>query len=133
MGFTRYWTFNQLDKEKFKNFSFICETLIDGMGVPLDDIVVSETQVRFNGVDDDAHETFDFKVDKMGFNFCKTIVKPYDEVVCGCLYVAKLVFGDDIKINQDCDPSDDEDIILKVKSLLREKKLNLILEKSLSN
>lgn len=134
MGFTRYWTFDRLDEEKFKDFSSICEILIDNMGIPLDDIAVSDTQVRFNGVDDDAHETFNFKDDKRGFNFCKTATKPYDDVVCGCLYVAKLVFGDSIKVNQDCDPSDDEEIVSKVKSILRENKLSKILdEKSLSN
>ena len=51
MGFTRYWTFDSLNEEKFKYFSSICETLIDNMDIPLDDIDVSNTQVRFNGVD----------------------------------------------------------------------------------
>ena len=63
MGFTRYWTFDSLNEEKFKYFSSICETLIDNMDIPLDDIAVSNTQVRFNGVDDDAHETFNFKME----------------------------------------------------------------------
>ena len=26
MGFTRYWTFDSLNEEKFKYFSSICET-----------------------------------------------------------------------------------------------------------
>ena len=128
MGFTRYWTFDSLSEEKFKDFSSICETLIDNMDIPLDDIAVSNTQVRFNGVDDDAHETFNFKIDKRGFNFCKTATKPYDDVVCTCLYVAKLIFGDDIEIKQDCDASDDEPQLTKVKSILREHKLSKILE-----
>ena len=54
-------------------------------------------------------------------------MKPYDELVCGCLYIAKLLFGDDIRINQDCDPSDDEEIVQQVKSILRENKLEKIL------
>ena len=54
-------------------------------------------------------------------------MKPYDELVCGCLYIAKLLFGDDIRINQDCDPSDDEEIVQQVKSILRENKLYKIL------
>jgi hypothetical protein len=128
MGFTRYWEFNTLDSEKFKDFSSICQTLIDNMDTPLDDIIVNETQVRFNGVDDDAHETFNFCINKEGFNFCKTNLKPYDVVVFGCLYVAKNIFGDSIKISGDCDPSDDEVEIEKVKSILRDFKLNQIIE-----
>lgn len=128
MGFTRYWTFDRLDLEKFKDFSEVCQIVIDNMNIPLDDISINDSLVRFNGVDDDAHETFYFAVFKTGFNFCKTNLKPYDEVVCACLYIAKLIFGDDIKINQDSDPLEDEDIIIKVKSILREFKLNQILE-----
>lgn len=128
MGFTRYWEFERLDSEKFKDFSFICQTLIDSMNISLEDVTVNDTQVRFNGVDEDGHETFNFSLNKEGFNFCKTQLKFYDEVVCGCLYVAKLIFGDSIRVNQDCEPSDDEHIVVKVKSILRELKLNQILE-----
>jgi hypothetical protein len=127
MGFTRYWEFNELNEEKFKDFSSICQVLVDTMNIPLEDITINERQVTFNGVDEDGHETFYFGLDKTGFNFCKTNVKPYDELVCGCLYVAKVIFGDSIRINQDCDPSDDEDIVQKVKGIMRENKLNIIL------
>lgn len=123
MGFTRYWEFESLDSEKFKDFSSICQTLIDSMNISLEDVTVNETQVRFNGVDEDSHETFNFSLNKVGLNFCKTNVKPYDEVVCGCLYVAKSIFGDSIRVN----PSDDEHIVKKVKSILRENKLNQLL------
>jgi hypothetical protein len=128
MGFTRYWEFNGLNEEKFIDFSSICQILIDNMNIPLEDVTVNNRKVIFNGVDDDAHETFSFNLDNTGFNFCKTNIKPYDEVVCGCLYVAKLIFGDSIIINQDCSEDEDVDIIKKVKSILRENKLNQILE-----
>jgi hypothetical protein len=128
MGFTRYWKFESLDSEKFKEFSSICQTLIDNMNIPLEDVTVNETQVRFNGVDEDGHETFNFSLNKVGLNFCKTNIKPYDEVVYGCLYVAKSIFCDSIRVNQDCDPSDDEHIVKRVKSILRENKLNQLLK-----
>jgi hypothetical protein len=127
MGFTRYWEFKTLDSEKFKDFSLMSKLLIDSMNIPVEDVTINETQVRFNGVDEDGHETFNFSLNKPDFNFCKTNVKPYDELVCGCLYIAKLLFGDDIRINQDCDPSDDEEILQQVKSILRENKLDKIL------
>ena len=128
MGFTRYWEFNGLNEEKFIDFSSICQILIDNMNIPLEDVTVNNRKVIFNGVDDDAHETFSFNLDNTGFNFCKTNIKPYDEVVCGCLYVAKLIFGDSISINQDCSEDEDVDIIKKVKSILRENKLNQLLK-----
>lgn len=127
MGFTRYWEFKTLDSEKFKDFSLMSKLLIDSMNIPVEDVIINETQVRFNGVGEDGHETFNFSLNKPDFNFCKTNVKPYDELVCGCLYIAKLLFGDDIRINQDCDPSDDEEIVQQVKSILRENKLEKIL------
>jgi len=127
MGFTRYWEFSSLDEEKFKDFSSICQLLVDSMNIPIEDVIINERQVRFNGVDEDGHETFNFNLDKSVFNFCKTNAKPYDEVVCGCLYVAKLIFGDSIRVNQDCNPSDDEENINLVKSIIRESKLNKIL------
>lgn len=128
MGFTRYWEFERLDSEKFKEFSNICQLLIDNVNIPLEDITVNESQVRFNGVDDDGHETFNFSLNKDGFNFCKTSTKPYDEVVCGCLYIAKLIFGDSIRINQDCKPEEDEPYVKKVIPILRENKLNQLLK-----
>ena len=128
MGFTRYWDFERLDSEKFKEFSSICQIIIDDTSIPLDGVTVTDTQVIFNGVNDDAHETFNFSVNKEGFNFCKTNTKPYDDVVCGCLYIAGFIFGNDIRINQDGDPSDDENIIKRIKSILRENKLNQLLK-----
>lgn len=128
MGFTRYWEFNNLDSEKFKDFSKMCELIIDSMKIPVEDVTINETGVRFNGVDEDGHETFNFSLTKSGFNFCKTNMKPYDDLVCACLHVAKIVFDSDIIIKQDCDPEEDEPVIQRVKSVLRENKLDKILD-----
>jgi hypothetical protein len=134
MGFTRYWEFNSLDTDKFKDFSTMCQIIVESMDIPVEDVTINERQVRFNGVEEDGHETFVFSIDKTGFNFCKTNTKPYDELVCGCLHIAKLLFGENIRVNQDCETEDDEMVIRKVMSILREKKLSKILdEKSLSN
>lgn len=127
MGFTRYWEFQKLDIEKFKQFSSICELLIEEIGVPIDDVMVTESVVRFNGCDVDAHETFYFAVFRTGLNFCKTNLKPYDKLVCACLYAAKMIFGDSIKV-LDFSESEDGDTIVKVKTILRECKLNEILQ-----
>ncbi len=62
---------------------------------------IDALHVQFNGIADNANETFDFPGDD-GFNFCKTEFKPYDAVVTACLLVARdhfpsatLVIGSD--------------------------------------
>jgi len=57
--------------------------------------VVGPRQVALNGVGEDAHETFAFPGD-MGFNFCKTQWKPYDDVVVACLLVARDYFPEEV-------------------------------------
>ena len=49
---------------------------------------IGQTNVAFNGLGDNAHEPFVFP-GEVGFNFCKTGYKPYDEVVTACLLVAR--------------------------------------------
>jgi hypothetical protein len=49
---------------------------------------VEAARVDINGIGDDAHEPFVFP-GEVGFNFCKTQWKPYDEVVTACLIVAR--------------------------------------------
>jgi hypothetical protein len=128
MGFTRYFEyFTDLDEDKFKEFSSTCRVIIENFGVPLEDVTIDDYQVRFNGVDEDGHENFSITRHHPGFKFCKTQLKPYDKVVCGCLYVAKIIFGDKISINQDCEPEDDYPVIQKTISILRENKLDKLL------
>lgn len=45
--------------------------------------------IRFNGMGENGHETFLFKLDSEKFNFCKTARKPYDLPVCKILLVLK--------------------------------------------
>ena len=59
---------------------------------------VNKSVVSFNGVDDDGHETLYIELvntgrmdkgDKLAFNFCKTVRKPYDVVVTAVLVALK--------------------------------------------
>lgn len=52
---------------------------------------LSQECIRFNGVDEDGHETFVVGPRDTGFGFCKTARKPYDTVV-----VAFLVMLNDV-------------------------------------
>ena len=65
MGFTRYWEFKTLDSEKFKDFSLMSKLLIDSMNIPVEDVTINDNQVRFNGVDEDGHETFLFSLNRI--------------------------------------------------------------------
>jgi hypothetical protein len=51
-------------------------------------IEIDSSHVDLNGIGDDAHEPFVFP-GALGFDFCKTDGKPYDEVVTACLLVAR--------------------------------------------
>jgi len=126
MGYTRYWNIkNDLDDCRFLKFKEICNQIVELFDIPLDDIIIDDSVVRFNGVGDNAHETFLFSK-KSGFNFCKTQRKPYDAVVCACLLTAMDVFGNDISFLSDGD-NDDEKIKENIKWLIRDRKLNNIL------
>ena len=126
MGYTRYWNIkNDLDDSKFIKFKEISSQIVELFDITLDDIIIDDSVVRFNGVGDDAHETFVFSK-KSGLNFCKTQRKPYDAVVCACLLTAVNIFGSDISFSSDGD-NDDERIKENLKSLIRDRKLNNIL------
>jgi len=133
MGYTRYWESNKgvLDDNKFKHFSHICKLVTENMDIPLDDVIINDNVVRFNGVGDDAHETFVFSKKIDSFNFCKTQRKPYDELVCACLEFAKNIFKDDITVSSDGDnvrsKAMDEEVRQKIKKITREKKLEDLL------
>ena len=56
----------------------------DGTGT----VIIDPSHLALNGIGEESHETFIFP-GELGFNFCKTAAKPYDEVVTACLLVAR--------------------------------------------
>jgi len=94
-GYTHYYTWHETpDPAALKSCIREMRQIIDartnilagpdGTGA----VVISDANLVLNGIGDDAHEPFVFP-NKLGFNFCKTAVKPYDEVVTACLLVAR--------------------------------------------
>ena len=65
----------------------------DGNGETRQPVIVTPVTYRiwFNGIGDDAHETFDFSLtgDLPDHEFCKTARKPYDDPVMEVLIVLK--------------------------------------------
>ena len=55
---------------------------------------VSMELIRFNGIDEDGHETFYFKNKVTDFEFCKTNRKDYDAPVLAVLIAAKEIAPD---------------------------------------
>lgn len=65
--------------------------------------------LKFNGTDNLSHEDFIIREhykENVGFNFCKTNQKPYDEVVTACLCILKHYLGDNIDVDSDGDSLD---------------------------
>lgn len=118
MGYTHYW---ELNERSFKGSLF--SRTVEGMNKiveasPLVDHwdghdagarIIKDYRVEFDGIGDEAHETFCFQAFELAgrnFNFCKTAQKPYDIVVTACLSVAADVIGDGIKVSSDGEPKD---------------------------
>jgi hypothetical protein len=67
--------------------------------------------IRFNGIGDDGHETFDLRRvpdvhpldagEPTAFAFCKTECKPYDVLVCAVLLAARHHLGNAIQVASD--------------------------------
>ena len=100
MGYTNYFTQQReiTDKEwslienATKEVLILCDqrgiNLAYDFDYPKRPPYVSGTEIRFNGVGDEGHETF--HIDRLGdksFNFCKTARKPYDEAVVAVLSI----------------------------------------------
>lgn len=109
MGYTHYWDiekFTRKDQSGYKKALPIIKDILrkhtdiicmeyDQPGTPA---IANETEIRFNGKDDEGHETFVFLVSDRASqgnhthsssNFCKTARKLYDKVVCMVLLTLK--------------------------------------------
>lgn len=124
MGYTHYWNVRE-DTPSRKLIGAAQQMLrvVEATTVPLgawdgntefapDLNNLIDGSIRFNGVKEDAHETFIFGAmsrekylgigpEGWAFAFCKTAQKPYDVVVVACLLVAQKELGDAIEISSD--------------------------------
>lgn len=97
MGYTHYWTPKRnVSKATWDIFRAGVAKIIEASDVPVcwecdepkKPPQICEEVVRFNGVGEDGHETFLF-VKEGQWAFCKTVRKPYDEIVVACLILAE--------------------------------------------
>lgn len=99
MGYTHYFGQNRgATIEEWSAITADVKKLVEKGGVPLwseyDEPgtapVIDADQILFNGCAEDGHETFYLQRDLYPqFNFCKTVRKPYDLIVCGVLIIAE--------------------------------------------
>ena len=94
-GYTHYWTWHQKPgdtelKACIQDMGRIIAVRTNILAGPngSGSEIIDPLHVDLNGIGDDAHEPFVFP-GELGFNFCKTEVKPYDAVVTACLLVAR--------------------------------------------
>lgn len=122
MGYTHYWyakknTPDELLVEAGRD----CARIIEAANIPLAGphgepgtkpvVDLATGKCWFNGLGDDAHETFcwppDLTQDRPWgepgevFTFCKTAQKQYDTVVVACLLRIEKVLGDYINVSSD--------------------------------
>jgi len=117
MGYTTYWNTDGCSREKDQRvFEDVRHVILDIFERHRDIIyleydepdkppLLTYNQIRFNGKEDDGHETFLFELDG-SFAFCKTARKPYDLPVCEILLVLK-AFLPELMIDSDGFCSDD--------------------------
>ncbi len=106
MGYTHYWTMT--DKPTDSEWIAVMEAaakiitkarasyminLAWECDEPTRKPEVSMELIRFNGIDEDGHETFYFANAVSEFEFCKTARKDYDAVAVAVLIAAKQYLG----------------------------------------
>lgn len=127
MGYTHYWYENNKPKliptEAVKVIKPILDQAYKKGLIQLEydkpePPIVSDKEIRFNGVGENGHETFlyqadqpesdrsDWSEDKRFFGFCKTAQKPYDEVVMKVLMILD-AYMPEMALSSDGDFMDD--------------------------
>lgn len=125
MGYTHYWDRRnvEISDESWEAFSEDCRKIFaKHAGIicyehdtPDAKPAIAPDHIRFNGEGTLGYETFVFErhfipksrgstVSDLIFSFCKTALRPYDEVVVDVLSCAKERFGDIITISSDGGP-----------------------------
>lgn len=97
MGYTHYWTPSK-NIIPTAAIALITSILEHGQRAGIIEVNgdqalrISDKEIWFNGIEDDSHETFSYKVGGE-WNFCKTARKPYDVYVCATLLVLDYYIG----------------------------------------
>jgi hypothetical protein len=123
MGYTHYWTIHKHLSEAeqqaiFDDVKKILHTaqeegisLCWDLDEPDMEPEVTLQSVRFNGPDDEGHETFLLDMTEPNREFCKTARKPYDAAVGAVLLSLMEHAGNKVTVTSDGDEKDWEDVL----------------------
>ena len=109
MGYTHYWeTSRDFTDAEWAELMQDADDLIAASDVhlriernaPNEPAEVTVSEIRFNGLGAEGHETFVFHKDKHS-NFCKTNRKPYDAIVVKILAHAHSIAPDAVYLGSD--------------------------------
>ncbi len=115
MGYTHYWTIKDATgvnlnlpiiraiMEKHKDL------LCFEHDQPDKNPLISKGRIRLNGKGEDGHETFDFNLVNGRGQFCKTVRKPYDLVICMIFMALHNEFPHALSVGSDGFPKDEGD------------------------
>ena len=93
MGYTHYWQAASFTDEQFHQLRVGVALMVSvevSRGVNLDFSTYDE-KIFFNGIEEEAHESFVLDKEASGASFCKTNAKPYDTIVVASLNLAKKI------------------------------------------
>lgn len=130
MGFTNYWTrpnkpvpakaWDAFIADVRKIFKEHADIIARESDLPDRAPVADDTEVRFNGIGDEGHDTFhltrDFepqdwrKPEDGQFAFCKTNRRPYNEVVTSILSCVEHHLGDIFNVSSDGEDGEEDGI-----------------------
>lgn len=120
MGYTHYWS----QSRKFTQPEWIAirkaaQAIVDETDAelcweydkPEKPLQIDAIAIRFNGAEDDGHETFmltrsvpfppEYRKDEPDFQFCKTARKPYDTPVAAILMATRTIVPDAFEWSSD--------------------------------
>lgn len=110
MGYTHYWNIDSTNAPTDEQWGRILRATagiwIDHANVlarnyDKDAFRMTDQHILFNGIGNDAHETFVLDRTDKDFNFCKTAQKPYDAAVVAVLKAARRYAPKWIKLSSD--------------------------------
>lgn len=87
--------------EDIKRIAYDYKDIIQYGGTNDNPPLINEDVICFNGVGENAYETFYLAPDAVEYNFCKTARKPYDLPACEILLVLKHQYGENFSLESD--------------------------------
>jgi hypothetical protein len=104
MGYTHYFTIKEVPPQEAQDKVLrAAKAIVDyaktELGLAIEDL--SDTVININGAPPEDYETFYVDFSELGFGFCKTNLRPYDQVVVAILMAMDTIMGDYVDVSSD--------------------------------